>query len=73
MEDQRDWRVRSALMMIAGLDPSGRTADIHFRHELLASILVTGDWRCEGTSQVKWEAPNAAAKLDSAAPETYTF
>ena len=37
MQDERDRRVRAALVMVAGLDPAARTADIHFRHETLAS------------------------------------
>ena len=44
VQDERDRRVRAALVMVAGLDPAGRTADIHFRHETLASndVFVTG-------------------------------
>ena len=33
VEDERDGSVRPALVVVAGLDPSGGTADIHFRHE----------------------------------------
>jgi hypothetical protein len=37
VQDERHRCVRSALMVVAGLDPAGRAADIHFRHETLAS------------------------------------
>jgi hypothetical protein len=32
MEDEGNRRVGAALVVIAGLDPAGGTADIHFRH-----------------------------------------
>jgi hypothetical protein len=43
MKDERHGSVRSALMMITGLDPSGGTADIHFRHGWLASTRCVQD------------------------------
>jgi hypothetical protein len=33
MEDEGHGRVRPALVMVAGLDPAGGTADINFGHE----------------------------------------
>jgi hypothetical protein len=59
-------------VVIAGLDPPGGAADIDFRHKTLASTRVT--YRDRPTAHFeRWEAQNAAAKLDSAALETYTI
>ena len=70
MQNERNRGVRTGVVVVAGLDPTGRTVDIHFRHELLTSIQIWMIGRCHGAFERM--APNAAAKLDFAAQETYT-
>ena len=35
VQNERNRGVRAGVVMVAGLDPAGRTADIHLRHEAL--------------------------------------
>ena len=64
MEDEGDRGVRPGFVVIAGLDPPGRTADIYFRHERLAS---TRSWSWEigkrcSTKEI-WGGARQAANL----------
>jgi hypothetical protein len=73
VEDQRDGCVRAGLVVVARLDPPGGAANIDFRHRTLASTRVTLQGTDRRLDFERWEARNAAAKLDSAALETYTI
>jgi hypothetical protein len=48
MQNESDRGVGTTLVMIAGFDPAARTADIHFRHETLASTPTLPHWEREG-------------------------
>ena len=48
VQDEADRRVRPPRRVVAGLDPAGWAADIHFRHESLASNRRYVAWKSSG-------------------------
>jgi hypothetical protein len=71
VQNERNRGVRTGVVVVTGFDPTGRTVDIHLRHEVLTSnetISTMG----RGVRSLENGRRAAAAKLDSAAQEFYT-
>jgi hypothetical protein len=70
VQNERNRGVRTGVVVVTGFDPTGRTVDIHLRHEVLTSNdTISTIGRGARSLDNGWRA---AAKLDSAAQESYT-